>query len=472
MPRFLNTTTGEFEWHVDPRKVYYAILSHTWRSFEDGGEQSYGEVRILQAEVAAKVHESQLAVVCELKLLRSFQPSHIPHPSTQISLSTGPICSSIFGHTKLSAKIKGICKVARQAGFELIWIDSCCIDKESSVELSEAINSMFGWYTFADKCYVYLEDVFDGDSPRNCNSGFWRTRWHTRCWTLQELIAPKEVEFLSQTWCLLGTKLGLAVTLGEITGVDCDILTGHTTLDSVSVARRMSWAAKRKATRLEDIAYSLLGLFDIHMSPIYGEGMNAFLRLQEEIVRTIPDQSIFAWGSSCTLQPPTYSFSSDDNQYDTNLTPPGSLFASSPRDFKGCQDIVPVSSFHFSSMLGLQDKEDVPPIHCVFTPQGVRVQLLRLNIAEIPKFMETFRTNLRLGHCSDCSQSQAATFAFLQCQDGNGSLVALPLCSPREETNRGMIIGIHTTCPRWWHVPDRTVRMTRKELVHALSTLR
>ncbi|EIW58298.1 uncharacterized protein TRAVEDRAFT_123225, partial [Trametes versicolor FP-101664 SS1] len=250
MPRFLNTWTGEFEWHNHPEEIVYAILSHTWRSDAEGGEQSYEDVRALQAAAFEDLRKRKTA---------------------------------------------GVCKVAREAGIRLVWNDACCIDKSSSAELSEAINSMYELYRLSQVCYVYLEDVPDGVEPRNRFSCFWRSRWHTRGWTLQELIAPEAVEFLTNTWHLLGTKMGLAVTLEEITGIDFKILTGQTTVHSASVARRMSWASRRETTRIEDRAYSLMGIFGIHLSPIYGEGHNAFLRLQEEIVRTIPDQSILAW---------------------------------------------------------------------------------------------------------------------------------------------------------------------------------
>ncbi|EIW58308.1 HET-domain-containing protein, partial [Trametes versicolor FP-101664 SS1] len=250
MPRFLNTSTGEFEWHNRLEGIVYAILSHTWRSEKGGGEQSY-------------------------------------------DARSPPSC--ILSHPKISDKIKGVCKVAREAGIRLVWNDACCIDKSSSAELSEAINSMYELYRLSQVCYVYLEDVSDDDDPGDQDSRFRRSRWHTRGWTLQELIAPEAVEFLTKTWRLLGTKMGLAVTLEEITGIDFKILTGQATVYSASVARRLSWASLRETTRIEDRAYSLMGIFGIHMSPIYGEGDNAFLRLQEEIVRTIPDQSIFAW---------------------------------------------------------------------------------------------------------------------------------------------------------------------------------
>ncbi|EIW61113.1 HET-domain-containing protein, partial [Trametes versicolor FP-101664 SS1] len=203
---------------------------------------------------------------------------------------------SILSHPDLSDKIKGICKVARKAGYQYVWIDSCCIDKTSSAELAEAINSMFDLYRLATVCYVYLSDVSDGTRARKKGSSFAKSRWHTRGWTLQELIAPDRVVFLTSGWAPLGTKISLAVTLRRITGIDIALLTGRASLESFSVARRMSWAANRQTTRVEDEAYSLLGIFGVHMSPIYGEGRNAFLRLQEEIIKNIPDQSIFAWG--------------------------------------------------------------------------------------------------------------------------------------------------------------------------------
>ncbi|EIW56347.1 uncharacterized protein TRAVEDRAFT_86320, partial [Trametes versicolor FP-101664 SS1] len=193
-------------------------------------------------------------------------------------------------------KIKGACEVARKAGYRLLWNDTCCIDKSSSAELSEAINSMYEWYRLADICYVYLSDVPDTDVPSCSSSSFGMSRWHTRGWTLQELIAPRRAVFLTQTWRFIGTKLGLASILEDVTGIDFDVLTGRATLDSIAIARRMSWAAKRRTTRVEDQAYSLMGIFGVHMPTIYGEGHNAFLRLQEEVMRTIPDQSIFAWG--------------------------------------------------------------------------------------------------------------------------------------------------------------------------------
>ncbi|EIW51971.1 HET-domain-containing protein, partial [Trametes versicolor FP-101664 SS1] len=250
MPRFLNTYTGEFEWHDNPARVRYAILSHTWRSAADGGEQSLEDVKKLQSA------------------------SFVPAQRHEISQA---------------------CLVARMNGFQLIWIDSCCIDKASSAELSEAINSMYELYRLSGACYVYLADVPDDDHPQALGSSFRFSRWRKRGWTLQELIAPERVIFLTSTWRFLGTRLGLATTLADITTISVDILVGHASVASISVAQRMSWASLRETTRVEDRAYSLLGIFGVHLSPIYGEGDNAFRRLQEEIIKTIPDQSIFAW---------------------------------------------------------------------------------------------------------------------------------------------------------------------------------
>ena len=193
-------------------------------------------------------------------------------------------------------KIRDCCIFAERAGYDWTWIDTCCIDQASSAELSESINSMFTWYADADVCYAYLYDVGDEGDPREPDSQFCNSRWFKRGWTLQELIAPTREIFLSQTWHTLGSKHMLAHEVEQITGIDRHILTHKRSLDTVSVAQRMSWAARRQTTRVEDRAYSLLGIFGINIPTIYGEGELAFIRLQEEILRRIPDQTIFAWG--------------------------------------------------------------------------------------------------------------------------------------------------------------------------------
>ena len=216
----------------------------------------------------------------------------------------------------MSEKVRRACEIARRDGYRYIWIDSCCIDKTSSSELSEAINSMFNWYRAAQVCYAFLADVPSDEDVRVEGSQFRESRWFERCWTLQELIAPLVVVFLSQDWEGFGTKDALADLIQEITSIDCRILTHERAFSDESVADRMRWAANRQATRIEDEAYSLLGIFDITMPTFYGEGQHAFRRLQEEILQRIPDQSIFAWGDCVPfpMTPATISADSEDCQ--------------------------------------------------------------------------------------------------------------------------------------------------------------
>ncbi|KAK7702777.1 hypothetical protein SLS57_011215 [Botryosphaeria dothidea] len=192
-------------------------------------------------------------------------------------------------------KIEATCRQASRDGYAYVWVDTCCIDKSSSAELSEAINSMYAWYSYAAVCYAYLFDVSDeADTERN-HANFSRSEWFRRGWTLQELVAPSHMVFFSQNWTRLGEKSTLTAVLAGATGIDPDVLAGATHLRSVSVAKRMSWAANRETTRLEDRAYCLMGLFDVNMPMLYGEGEKAFIRLQEEIMRSTDDETLFAW---------------------------------------------------------------------------------------------------------------------------------------------------------------------------------
>ncbi|KAJ4152384.1 hypothetical protein NW754_004178 [Fusarium falciforme] len=221
-------------------------------------------------------------------------------------------------------KIEYTCRQALTDGYEYAWADNCCIDKRSSAELSEAINSMFEWYSKAKRCYAYLTDCPGDVDTTTLDSEFTSSRWFTRGWTLQELVAPKDLIFYGENWVRIGEKRALSQTLSSITGIDEDILINIRPIQSASVAKRMSWAASRETTRPEDVAYSLMGLFNVNMPMLYGEGDRAFLRLQEEIMKQSDDQSIFAW---------TDRDASPDAHH--------GLLAKSPTNFRFSNSVVP-----------------------------------------------------------------------------------------------------------------------------------
>jgi hypothetical protein len=193
---------------------------------------------------------------------------------------------------KGNGKIDALCLQARSDGHEWVWIDTCCIDKSSSAELSEAINSMFEWYQRSEICYAYLDDVTSLDE------GLLDSEWFKRGWTLQELVAPRNLKFYcdgNEGWNCLGSRQSLRFKLSERTRVPYQLLDGHSHPSDYTVASRMSWAADRKTTRIEDMAYCLMGIFNINMPLLYGEGANAFVRLQEQIIANSNDHTIFAW---------------------------------------------------------------------------------------------------------------------------------------------------------------------------------
>lgn len=233
-------------------------------------------------------------------------------------------------------KIMKACEKAREHGLDYLWVDTCCIDKSSSAELSEAINSMYDWYLSADICICYLSDVppILDDEDDSMDQASWvqrlsTARWFTRGWTLQELLAPDEMYFYYQDWSTIGTKEELANELAIITGIDEAYLLKMRPILGASIARRMSWAARRSTTRREDIAYCLLGIFDINMPLVYGEGEKAFLRLQKKILRDTTDQTIFCW------------------EWDEQFVPDSwvGLLAPSPAAFANSGNIL-VANFH------------------------------------------------------------------------------------------------------------------------------
>jgi hypothetical protein len=187
-------------------------------------------------------------------------------------------------------KIRFCGEQAIHDGLQYFWVDTCCIDKSNSVELQEAINSMFRWYQSAAKCYVYLSDVSlemqqasDPSAESAWESTFRASRWFTRGWTLQELLAPGSVEFFSRECRRLGDKRTLEQHIHALTGISYLAIRG-TPLSQFGIDERLSWIENRQTKLEEDVAYSLLGIFDIHIPLIYGEGRDsAFRRLWEEI---------------------------------------------------------------------------------------------------------------------------------------------------------------------------------------------
>lgn len=285
----------------------YAILSHTW---VNGQEVTFQEMRS-----PAALH---------------------------------PTASSKSGWQKIDRT----CRQAAEDGLKYAWVDTCCIDKSSSAELSEAINSMFRWYRRAAICYVFLSDLAHFSWPYDAGelqTSIRHCRWFSRSWTLQELIAPLGIKFYDQDWNFCFTKQMASKALARITGIDPEILHHRIDLSAVSVAQKMSWAATRQSTRIEDLAYSLLGIFGINMPMLYGEEERAFLRLQAEIISSCPDSTILAW----TLPPeiPKEILEAPEDSY-------SGVMASSPLPFEHCAEVKRLSNqplFDFSmSNRGIQ----------------------------------------------------------------------------------------------------------------------
>lgn len=231
--RLINTSTGRLEEFFDSQRPPYAILSHTW-----GNEElSYLDLLYLTSSLPGD------AIGIVQALLRN--PSR---------------------HSEGYLKFEACCKVAQSRGLAWVWIDSCCIDKSSSAELSEAINSMWSWYRDATECYVYLSDVTQQlQSSREAIEAFSHARWFTRGWTLQELLAPQSVIFYNSRWELLADKAQMGTQLSSITKIPLVFLDG--TYDPsdcklCSAAMKMSWLSSRQTTRTEDMAYCMFGLFN------------------------------------------------------------------------------------------------------------------------------------------------------------------------------------------------------------------
>ncbi|TRX87731.1 hypothetical protein FHL15_011381 [Xylaria flabelliformis] len=200
-------------------------------------------------------------------------------------------------------KIRRATETARNLGIKWIWIDSCCINRANAIEETESINSMLKWYSDAKICITYLDDVQNHEhygealSPK-CLGSLERDSpsiWFSRGWTLQELLSPQDIRFYDKDWNFIGTKMTLAGVLEEITGIDKCYLTREKHFETACITTKMSWMAGRTTTRVEDIAYSMLGILNINMTTQYGEGLRAFNRLQQALLSTSGDESHFSW---------------------------------------------------------------------------------------------------------------------------------------------------------------------------------
>ncbi|KAL1949702.1 hypothetical protein VTO73DRAFT_8583 [Trametes versicolor] len=405
------------------KKRGYAILSHVWR--RDKPEQSFADIERLCRE---------------------------------------PGGVSSYDDDRVDAKVRGCVRAAREQGFGWIWNDTCCIDTRSSAELEEAINSMYRWYAEAAMCLTYLQDVPDDCPIEDANSAFRRSRWFKRGWTLQELLAPHCLVFLSVNWKHLGTKFGLADLLQDITGIDAEVLTFHRALQHVGVARRMSWASKRVTSRIEDQAYSLLGIFNVSMATIYGEGEYAFRRLQVKIMKRTSDHTLFAWGDAWPsihtgsfVQPPIVHDGARKSHPSSPLhrtapprfMPPSfehskSLFAPSPAEFEHA------AMSHISLPEAMEQAREffnivIPPAS---TPQTVHEHQVtssgvRCQFIIVP--------------------GSPFSLALLLCKDISGRCVALPLWPQRDDAHQLFRAGMSLSNLTYKYIPicSSNVKMLR-----------
>ena len=297
------------------------------------------------------------------------------------------------------AKLKQFCSLIRSRGHRYGWIDTCCIDKTSSAELSEAINSMFMWYNCAKMCYAYLHDV-----PPTPNSGdrdlsaVAQSEWFNRGWTLQELLSPFDIIFLDQNWHQIGTRNNIfSGLISKVTRIPIRMLHRYygtnnsvrTNATGSGVGEVMSWAAQRKTTRAEDRAYSLLGLFGIYLPAMYGERNNAFHRLQVQIMESCEDDSIFAWQAPTRFRPET-------------------LLAPSLDHFEGCG----------SRPLELDSLWDKQPRERRMTNRGLRLEPLLRSCYKDEWGEECFLMPLNCTHPNDDSKGMCAAICVQIDRDG------------------------------------------------------
>ncbi|OTA94598.1 hypothetical protein M434DRAFT_10548 [Hypoxylon sp. CO27-5] len=278
-------------------------------------------------------------------------------------------------------KIENCCRQAMERDLHYVWVDTCCIDKKDPTELSEAINSMFRWYQKSAVCYIYLDDL-EADEEGNVQSSILAaSRWFTRGWTLQEMLAPERVVFFDRRWQEFGKCIwrepgalwhsGSIGVLPHITGIPESVLTRHRPMHTVTAAEKLSWAARRETTRKEDMAYCLLGILDVNMPLLYGEGTKAFIRLQEEYIRQHNDPSLLAWGFGVPC-PDTVQLHAGER----NL-------AQSPSAFAGFSSVHPKNN---SKPSVPTFEKNIVPFTFWRTNNGIEIELLLLTHNDDIKF--------------------------------------------------------------------------------------
>lgn len=286
----------------------------------------------------------------------------LDEPTLQDALLPAATLSHRRGWQKITRFRDAVCKYRHllPEPVKYLWVDTVCIDKTSSAELSESINSMFRWYRNAVCCFAVLEDVEVGNEY--LGEDFEVSKWFTRGWTLQELLAPRDVHFFDKNWECIGSRATLVSRISARTNISEDaIITGEWA--HATVAQRMSWASSRETTRPEDMAYCLLGIFDVNMPMLYGEGEKAFVRLQEEIIKDSDDESIFAW---------------DASGVDSGVT---GIFATHPRQFAGCANFESLPSDTSPFLLTNKGLQITVPIIEREEEPGQKVALLSCNDA-------------------------------------------------------------------------------------------
>jgi hypothetical protein len=389
--RLIDVDTLELHSFTDNCIPKYAILSHSWGADEVSHQELVWINRIKalsksldppslssSAATLTSQHEQSTVMLASMEMLL--------RGNWHLNTAPGSMTEEDFLKRPGYSKIINTAREVQDLKLKWVWIDTCCIDKSSSAELQEAINSMYRWYQNAEVCLVYLSDVVrpnTGDTrtaSEFASAAFHSSRWTKRGWTLQELLAPITCRFYLQDWRYMGEKIEFLEELSRATGIPSPVLEDSDLVQEVSVAERMSWAANRETTRPEDIGYCLLGLFDIQMPLLYGEGNKAFIRLQEEILRTTDDYSLFAWRA----------ITSDKSTY-------RGLLARSPIEFRSCGSIErenALSAFPISS-----------------TPIGIQIQLELL-----PDPRDATRV-LAMIRATDSMKQRLAI--CLKCLDGN-----------------------------------------------------